>query len=187
MTTVPPKPANPACARAPKPKPATPPSAPRRRLDHRRRQEYELIEEIIMTAEQLVAAKDTDGEQVFRADQRWRSLCAIERSPYCLSISDVARRLGIAKQRAHEVITVAAQSGELEVLPNADDRRILQAFLTPRGRATLSAVRSRRSAWTGILLHGLGTHELRATIHILRVIRHRLLRDKRERERTTSA
>jgi DNA-binding MarR family transcriptional regulator len=85
------------------------------------------------------------------------------------------------KQRAHEVITAAARGGEVEVLPNMDDRRILQVFLTAQGRSTLSVTRYTRSMWIAALLNGLGEHELRATIRILRVIRHRLLRDERER------
>lgn len=177
MTIVPPEPKS-------KRKPAGPPRVRRRGMDRRRREEYELIDEIVTAAERIVAARHADGKHAVRADQRWRLLCAIERSPYCLSISDAARRLCIPRQRAHEVVTAAARSGEIEVLPNRDDKRILQVFLTPVGRATLSAARSRRSTWTAILLNGLGEHELRATIHILRVIRHRLLRDERERSET---
>jgi DNA-binding MarR family transcriptional regulator len=150
-------------------------------VDQRRLQEEELIEEIVETAEQIAAARHADGEQVNRTDPRWRLLRAIQRSTYCPSISDLARQLRIPKQRAHELITVAARCGEVEAVPNADDRRILQVFLTDQGRSTLSAARLRRSVWTATVLNGLGRHELRATVHILRVIRHRLLRDDRER------
>ena len=168
MTTVPPK-------------RATPLPRPRRVVDQRPLQEEELIEEIVATAEQIAAARHRDGERVARNDPRWRLLCAIQRSKYCPSISDLARQLRIPRQRAHEITTFAARCGEVEVLPNPDDRRILQVFLTDRGRWILSAARQRRSLWLATLLNGLGRHELRATIHILRVIRHRLLRDERER------
>jgi DNA-binding MarR family transcriptional regulator len=139
-----------------------------------------LIDEIVTTAEQVAAARHVDGERVARTDPRWRLLRAIERSNYCLSISDLGRLLHVPRQRAHEIVVGAARSGEVEVLPNAHDRRILQVFLTARGRSTLSTARQRRSEWTGALLNGLGRRELRETIDILRTIRHRLLRDERE-------
>ncbi|HEY8520848.1 MAG TPA: MarR family winged helix-turn-helix transcriptional regulator [Gammaproteobacteria bacterium] len=144
-------------------------------------QEDELIEEILATAEQIATASHPDGERVFRTDHRWRLLRAIERSHYCFSISDLARVLRIPRQRAHEVVTAAAKARDVKVLPNRDDRRILQVFLTGQGRTMLAASRLRRSTWTSVLLNGLGDRELRATIHILRVIRHRLLRDEKER------
>ena len=140
-----------------------------------------MIEEIAATAEQIAVARHIDGQRVARTDQRWRLLRAIERSKYCPSISDLARQLCIPKQRAHDVVVASARDGEIEVLANPDDRRILQVFLTAQGRSTLAAARSLRSMWATMLLNGLGRHELLATIQILRTIRHRLLRDEKQR------
>lgn len=78
---------------------------------------------------------------------------------------------------------MVARDGDVEVLPNPDDRRILQVFLIARGRSALARARQRRSSWLAELLLGLARHELRAIIHVIRVIRHRLLRDERNRER----
>ena len=52
--------------------------------------------------------------------------------------------------------------------------------LAPRGRAELAAARTAEEIWRATLLNGLGDHELKATTHVIRVIRQRLERDARE-------
>ena len=63
------------------------------------------------------------------------------------------------------------------------DRRLLQVAVTPEGRRELAAARIAEQAWLATLLNGLGDHELKATVHMVRVIRQRLERDARERDR----
>jgi DNA-binding MarR family transcriptional regulator len=71
----------------------------------------------------------------------------------------------------------------IELAPNPDDKRLLQAFVTSKGRAELAAARLIASRWLDTLLHGLGDNELRVTLGVVRVIRQRLERDARERQR----
>jgi 8-hydroxy-5-deazaflavin:NADPH oxidoreductase len=56
----------------------------------------------------------------------------------------------------------------------------LQALITPRGRAELTAAQKQESIWLATVLNGLGRHEMAATTHVVRVIRQRLQRDARE-------
>ena len=143
----------------------------------------ELIFEITATAERIAAARNWAGERAQRADRTWGLLEALERSRYCLAIADVARALGVKRQTAHELVHATAAAGYIELLPNADDRRILQVFLTPRGRGELARVRSAESVWLHGLLGGLADRPMATVTHVLRVIRQRLERDERERRR----
>ena len=117
---------------------------------------------------------------VFRTDGVWRVLKTIASSHYCLAIADLGRALGVRKQVAHELAHSAARAGVIELAPNPHDKRILQALLTPKGRAELAAARHAETVWLATLLNGLGDHELAATTHVVRVIRQRLERDARE-------
>ena len=56
-------------------------------------------------------------------------------------------------------------------------------MVTPQGRAALAAARTAEEIWLATLLNGLGDHELKATVRVVRVIRQRLERDARELER----
>jgi DNA-binding MarR family transcriptional regulator len=140
----------------------------------------ELIGEIALAAERIGEARSMTGERIYPTDARSRFLRAIERSPYCLAIADAARALGISRQAAHRIAYRAAAMGEVELLPNPDDQRILQIVLTPAGRSKLHAVRAIESRWLTTLLNGLGDHDLATATHVVRVIRQRLERDARE-------
>jgi DNA-binding MarR family transcriptional regulator len=110
-------------------------------------------------------------------------LRVVARSSYCLAIADVARALRITRQAAHKLVYRAVGTGRLELLPNPDDRRILQVLLTPRGRAELASLQTAEGVWLQMLLGGLADRRMVAVTHVLRVIRQRLERDERERRR----
>lgn len=151
-----------------------------------RLEQVELIEEIVATAARITAARSFDGEPIVRVDAVWRLLFALERSRYCWSISDAARALRMRRQSAHETACRAEVAGLVELAHNPDDRRIVQIVLTRAGRAALATTRSIESRWRNVLLNGLEGHRLVTTVHVLRVIRERLMRDERargERER----
>jgi DNA-binding MarR family transcriptional regulator len=80
-----------------------------------------------------------DGERIIRTDPVWQLLTTLERAPYCCSISDAARLLRVSRQHVHQVARKAEQSGLIELVPNSDDRRILQVLLTQPGRSRLAA------------------------------------------------
>jgi DNA-binding MarR family transcriptional regulator len=152
-------------------------------LEQRRLAEHDLIDEITISAQLIAAARDGNGEPIYRTDRAWRVLATVARSPYCLAIADIARALGVRKQTAHALAHAAARAGVIELAPNPHDKRILQALLTPRGRAALAAARSAETSRLATLLNGLGDHELKATMHVVRVVRQRLERDARALER----
>ena len=146
----------------------------------RRGAEQELVDEINNAARGIATARDDNGEPVFRTDGVWRVLRTVATSPYCLAIADLARALRVRKQVAHELAHAAAKAHVIELVPNHQDKRLLQALLTPRGRAELAAVRAAEGRWLVTLLNGLGDHELAAATHVVRVLRQRLERDARE-------
>jgi DNA-binding MarR family transcriptional regulator len=140
-----------------------------------------LVDEIIATGARLSAARDESGASIRRADAQWRLLCALERTSYCLSISDVGRTMRISRQAAHELVRESAMAEVIELLTNPYDRRLVQVRLTPLGRSILTNWRGGETSWVIALLNGLDTRAIRATTHILYVIRQRLVRNERER------
>jgi DNA-binding MarR family transcriptional regulator len=149
-------------------------------FQRRRVAEQELIVEITNAARRVQEARDWNGEPVFRTDGVWRVLATVARSPYCLAIADLGRALGVRKQVAHELAHSAARAGVIELASNPQDKRILQALLTPRGRAAVRAAASSEALWLATLLNGLGDHEMAAATRVVRVVRQRLERDPRD-------
>jgi DNA-binding MarR family transcriptional regulator len=141
-----------------------------------------LIGEIIAAAERLGAARDADGALIRRTDAQWRMLRVVGDAWGRLSISDVGRKLRISRQAAHNVVVAAARHGLVELDTNRHDRRLVQVELTREGRTELAAAAACERAWAITLLNGLAVRDMRATTHILRVIRQRLVRDERTRK-----
>lgn len=161
--------------------PRKPRVRPRARpLEGRRVAERELLDEITTITQRLPEARDWSGDPVFRTDGIWRVIETVARAPYCVAIADLARLLGVRRQAAHRFAHAAARAGLIELATNHQDKRILQALLTPRGRAEIAAAQINRNVWLATLFNGLGEHELAATTHVVRVIRQRLERDARE-------
>jgi DNA-binding MarR family transcriptional regulator len=156
------------------------PGAP---LVQRRLAEHDLIDEITSAARRMADARDWNGEPVYRTDGVWRVLATVASSSYCLAIADLARALRVHRQAAHRLAHEAVRARVIELVPNPQDKRLLQAVVTPKGRAELAAARTAEEVWLATLLNGLGDHELRATLRVVRVIRQRLERDARELER----
>ena len=152
-------------------------------LVQRRLAEHDLIDEITTAAERIAAARDWNAEPVYRTDGVWRVLATVAKSHYCLAIADVARALRVRKQVAHQLAHEAVRARVIELVPHPQDKRLLQAVVTPQGRAALAAARTAAEIWLVTLLNGLGDHDLKATLRVVRVIRQRLERDARELER----
>jgi len=143
----------------------------------------DLVDEIVATAERIAAARAVGGERVFPDHAVFRLLRTVARSSCCLAIADVARVLRMSRQAAHKLVYAAVATGQVELLPNPDDRRILQVFLTGQGRAELARVRMAEGVWLQLLLSGLADQTMATVTRVLRVIRQRLERDERERRR----
>ena len=141
----------------------------------------EVIDEIVATAARISTARASSGEPVFPDDAESRLLRAVAGSSHCLAIADVARALRVTRQAAHRLVYRAVATGRVELLPNPDDRRILQVFLTRRGRAELACARMAEGVWLQLLLSGLADRQMAQVTRVLHVIRQRLERDARER------
>ena len=145
------------------------------------------LHEILAVADSLRDARSFDGEPALHLGPRWRLLRAIERCGGAPTFSDLGRLLTMSRQAARELALKAAEHHLVELWPAHDDRRALQVMLTPRGRKELEAQRLPQLAWVLTLLNGLEPPAMRATSHVLRVIRLRLERDERDRRRSVSA
>lgn len=141
------------------------------------------MDEIVATSERICAARTLGGRPVQRVDATSRLLRTIERTSYCLSIADAARALRMTRQGAHKVVARATEKGLVELLPNRDDRRILQLALTGRGRAELAGAAADEAAWLAVLLNGLEDRDLVVATRVLRGIRHRVARDEQQHAR----
>jgi DNA-binding MarR family transcriptional regulator len=134
-------------------------------------QALELMDEIQWTARALAELRHSLVRDFGLDRRRWAVLLAISRSHYTLSISDLARALKQTRQSTHRMAVAMARSGWLELLPNRDDRRLLQIALTRGGKSVVAQIRQRYRMSVLTFCATLDTREMRATAELLKLVR----------------
>jgi DNA-binding MarR family transcriptional regulator len=137
---------------------------------------WQLAQEVHNAASCLGAIRGAISRQVGLNPERWRVLAAIETSPYCLSISDLARRLRLSRQSLHRLTAELERGGLVRLLPNDHDHRLLQLELTMAGRASLAAAEYRFSTWLLVMANGLSEREVWEMLSVVRAVRERFAR-----------
>jgi DNA-binding MarR family transcriptional regulator len=89
---------------------------------------------------------------------RWQVMKVAARQS--LTVSQIARRLGLKRQSVQRTVDQLAGQGLVELAPNADHQRASLVGLSAEGKRILAALESRQQAWLDRCLRGLGSAEL---------------------------
>lgn len=99
-------------------------------------EDYRLL---IAEVYELAGVSRRTSEQIARCQgltaARWHVMSTI--SEKAMSVSSIARRLGLARQSVQRVVNVLSASGHVTLRADPADRRAPQVALTPTGRACL--------------------------------------------------
>jgi DNA-binding MarR family transcriptional regulator len=108
---------------------------------------FRLNGQLIRTAESLSADLDI-------STNRWQAIATIRAQP--LTVSQIARRIGVSRQSARQTVLKLEQSGLVELQPNPDHRRSQLVALTEAGTEIMEILRERQSRLTHSFTDGLG-------------------------------
>jgi len=89
---------------------------------------------------------------------RWQVMKVAARQ--ALTVSQIARRLGLKRQSVQRTVDQLAAQGLVGLQPNVDHLRAGLVALSDDGRRILAALESRQQAWLGRCLRGLSRAEL---------------------------
>ena len=113
----------------------------------------------------LTAEGDALAKPAGQTSARWQVLASAEDGP--ITVAQLARRLGLARQSVQRVADLLEQDGLAAYDDNPDDLRAKLLRLTPRGRAALSTIQRAQSAWANELGAQIGEAELRRAAAVL--------------------
>ena len=77
-----------------------------------------------------------------------------------MTVSQVARRLGLQRQSVQRTVDHMRGHGLVEILPNQDHRRAGLVAPSVEGRRILALLQERQQAWLGRCLRGVSRAEL---------------------------
>jgi DNA-binding MarR family transcriptional regulator len=114
---------------------------------------------ILRLAGHLGAAGDELARPTGQTSARWQVLAAAESAP--LTVAQIARSLGLARQSVQRIADVLADEGLVSYQENPGHRRAKLLRLLPKGRAVLRAIQAAQQPWADRLGAQIGEEELR--------------------------
>ena len=111
---------------------------------------------------QVLHAADVMSADAGLSGARWQVMKVVSRRP--MTVSQVARRLGLQRQSVQRTADGLREQGLAEVLPNVDHARAGLISLTATGRRTLEALQRRQQAWLDRCLRGATRADMDALV-----------------------
>jgi DNA-binding MarR family transcriptional regulator len=105
---------------------------------------------------------------------RWQILGAIALAERPLTVAQIARRMGLARQSVHATVRRLVGDGLLELAPNVDHRRSPLVRTTRTGEAAYEAVDRKQAEWANRLADGIDPADIDAAARVLRELCRRL-------------
>jgi DNA-binding MarR family transcriptional regulator len=106
----------------------------------------------------LLDAGDRLAAPVGQTSARWQVMGVIDHEP--LTVSAVARVMGLRRQSVQRTADLLAADGVAEYVDNPADRRARLLTLTPAGRRALRAIERAQRAWAEELGSSVGLEPL---------------------------
>jgi DNA-binding MarR family transcriptional regulator len=132
----------------------------------------------------LIEAGDRLGAKHGLTSARWQVLGAIALAERPLTVSQIARRMGLTRQSVHATVDRLVRDGLLEFARNDDHRRSPLVRLTDLGDRTYRAVDRDQARWIDELVRGMTRTELDTSRRVLDELVSRLEARRSEAERS---
>lgn len=124
-----------------------------------------LLLEVFRLNGRLLAAGDALTADLGLTAARWQVLGAIDAEP--LSVAEIARRMGLARQSVQRLADVLAGEGVVAYRDNPAHRRAKLVALTADGRRRLDTLNRRQVAWANAIARGIPAAELKSAHVVL--------------------
>jgi DNA-binding MarR family transcriptional regulator len=105
---------------------------------------------------------------------RWQVLGAAALAERPLTVAQIARRMGLARQSVHTTVRRLVGDGLLELAENVDHRRSPLVRTTRTGEAAYEAVDHKQAEWADRLADGIDPADIEAAERVLRELCRRL-------------
>jgi DNA-binding MarR family transcriptional regulator len=136
----------------------------------------ELVVEVFRLNGALLSQGDRMTQDLGMSSSRWQVLGAVELAGRPLSVSQVARNMGLARQSVQRLVNELDADGFVAFADNPDHRRAKLIMLTAKGRKAYQEIMRRHAGWSKRMLVAteLSERRLGEVASILRRLREAL-------------
>ena len=104
---------------------------------------------------------------------RWQVMGAIELATQPLTVAQIARRMGLARQGVQRIVNDLIKLGMVEVNTNIDHKRAPLVSISNTGIDTMVKIDKAQKSWVNQLSDGLGDRQFNQALKLLQTVRER--------------
>jgi DNA-binding MarR family transcriptional regulator len=132
------------------------------------------VTDLIRAVMRMNATVQKSGTRLMRGTgmttARWQTLselCALEKP---VSVSELARYMGLTRQAVQRLVDGMASDGLLELSANSGNARAIHLHLTEAGKAAYEAALERKWSWTNTIAEGLEAEQIACAVGLLKAV-----------------
>ncbi len=141
-----------------------------------------ILTELILEAFRLNGALLDAGNRITKplglTSARWQVMGAIELAGQPLTVAQVARRMGLARQGVQRIINDLERLEMLELKSNIDHKRSPLVSISAKGKRVMAEVNKAQIAWVNKLAEGLGIRKVEQALKLIQSVSDRLEQQK---------
>ena len=104
---------------------------------------------------------------------RWQVMGSIDLARQPLTVAQIARRMGLARQGVQRIVNDLEGLGMMVLKANIDHKRSPLVAITEEGSQVMAAIDKAQSSWVNRLSDDLSERQIQQALQILRSVRER--------------
>ena len=133
----------------------------------------QLVLEIFRLNGELLNAGNRICEPFGLTSARWQVLGAIDEHGQPLTVSQIARRMGLARQGVQRIINDLLKQGFVTSTDNIDHKRAPLFSLSDQGEQVMAKINAAQSEWINAISSDLSAKEITRSLELLQLVRER--------------
>ena len=130
-----------------------------------------VILEIFRANGRAIAFGDAMTKDIGLTSARWQAMGAVADTPHDVTVSTIARLMGLQRQSVQRVVDALEADGIVTLEPNPHHKTAKVVRLTPHGQALYREATRRQVKWVNALATTLKDHDLSGVLGFLRALR----------------
>ncbi|MEW5250228.1 MarR family winged helix-turn-helix transcriptional regulator [Microbulbifer discodermiae] len=133
-----------------------------------------LILETFRLNGELLAAGNKLTKPMGMTSARWQVMGAIDEWGQPLTVAQIARRMGLARQGVQRIVNDLNAQGLVTLEANLDHKRSPLVAISETGSAVMVEIGKAQSTWVNTLAEGLSERRIRDALRLLEIVRGRI-------------
>lgn len=143
----------------------------------KRTPEGEALTELILETFRLNGAMLEAGNQLTKplglTSARWQVMGAIDLAGHSMTVAQIARRMGLARQGVQRIVNDLEELGILVLESNIDHKRAPLILISDEGQKAMEQINAAQITWINQLSDGLSERALQQALKVLQSVRER--------------